>query len=531
MHNDMTKTLYPYQKKAVRTTCALLRDGETPLLYAPTGAGKTVVAGEIMGRISGMRVFVVHTQTLREQAQRELLEHGAIVVTIQSLLLAPDMFRDAAVVCFDECHHLKGQAWRKALDVFPNAAIFGLTATPHPTALDEIFTCRVDIARVEHLIELGIITPVLVSRPGDEGMNLLSGPDDRIDGAAAYASVTPGRQAIHFEPTVALCERARLQYQERGIAAAVVQGKTAAATRETALQAFKQGHIQVLISPVLLSEGFDAPCAEVLVAGRAFESDTLLFQAVGRVRRRFPGKSSGRILDCTGCCANRSPDYFNATDESLFSSLPSSEDESRPPVGERADSSAPKRQHPIRWVEVPAEYWITEGIGTIGQQLARAEHADAVALVERTISERKREKKRESKRLQYQRSAEHINADRRADRAANPKKYADRIRRRRLANLEKVRGEERARYAANLEKKRALARASTKGREQDPKRQAWRAEWLAANAEKRREKSRIYHAANAEKRREYNRAYRAANAQKLAEKARARAAAKKAAAK
>jgi superfamily II DNA or RNA helicase len=289
--------LHTDQKNAVEKIQALLSEGERPICYAPTGAGKTVIAGEVFGRVDkGLKVFVVHTDQLRQQASEALRPFGVVVVTIQTMLLNPDMFAAAVLVCFDECHHLQGQSWREAAAIFsPDCGMFGLSATPYACALDELFTVRLTIATIEELIRGGFILPVLVTYPSEAFVAGL-GLTDRVDGALAYADAYKGRQAVHFEPTIELCERALQQYESLGVAAAVVTGKTAVAVRDLQIDRFRSRDIQVLISPVLLSEGFDAPCAEVLVAGRAFASDVLIQQAVGRIRRAYPGKTCSYVI-------------------------------------------------------------------------------------------------------------------------------------------------------------------------------------------------------------------------------------------
>lgn len=380
MHNNMTKTLYPYQKKAVETIRAILNDGGRPLLMAPTGAGKTTIAAEIFAKVEPEpgrpKVFVVHMSVLRSQAQRVLSDQGAIVTTIQSLLLSPEQYKNAALVCWDECHHLQGDEWRKAVELFaPGTPMFGLSATPYSSAMHSLFTEIVTAARVEELVEGGFILPVAIMTPGEQFVAKL-GADERIDGARAYASQYRGRQAIHFEPTIAWCQRAKATYDELGIRSEILCGETPAQERETLVSLFAQKHIAVLISAIMLAEGFDAPCAEVLVAGRAFDSDVLLQQAVGRVRRTYPGKEQAVIVDCTGCCVGRPS--LNHTDDSLIGSLP--ETGSREAADRRAALRAVRLPLPVRWVE--CDDWILERPETLAEQIRRSEARALVAQLE-----------------------------------------------------------------------------------------------------------------------------------------------------
>lgn len=56
--------------------------------------------------------------------------------------------------------------------------------------------------------------------------------------------------------------------------------------------------IQVLVSPYVASEGFDAPATEVLVWASPTDSDLRYTQYVGRLARRANGKLFGVVVDC-----------------------------------------------------------------------------------------------------------------------------------------------------------------------------------------------------------------------------------------
>lgn len=56
--------------------------------------------------------------------------------------------------------------------------------------------------------------------------------------------------------------------------------------------------IQVLISPYVASEGFDAPFTEALVWASPTDSDLRYTQYTGRLARRAPGKKFGVVIDC-----------------------------------------------------------------------------------------------------------------------------------------------------------------------------------------------------------------------------------------
>lgn len=486
-------SLWPFQQDAVRNITQALRDGERPLCYAPTGAGKTRIAAEVFRQANGFSVFVVHTDQLKEQAKAVLEPFGVFVETIQTMIRDDvseglrAMYRSASLVCIDECHHLRGVSWRDVLGLFgERTPLFGLSATPYHSALDKLFTKRLLIATVESLIAQGVVTPVSILRPDPQFVRSLN-KLDKIDGAAAYCN-TPalrGLQAVHFEPTVALCKDALAKYEAAGVVAAVVTGKTPREVREMHLADFREQRLQVLVSPVLLTEGFDAPCAELLIAGRRFKSETLFQQAVGRVRRQYPGKTQGLVLDCSGCCSDRDASYFNRTDESMFGAL----QEYVPGGGTGAERPPVEPAGDLRWVECPAEMWTVEGAlsSRIGD-FDRAKVFDAQMLDAKRLKLREQYKRADAKRRgdparlgaareayasrKAVETADDLAVGRQRYRQAkrrlmqDPAKRAARNAQRReaLAHLMK----DPVAYAAHLEKQRARSRAKKIAAGRDP---------------------------------------------------------------
>ena len=69
--------LRPYQKKVVKDTYDCIRAGaKRILIYAPTGAGKTIIAVQIVkdAAARGKRIlFVVHRETLLEQTWKNCI--------------------------------------------------------------------------------------------------------------------------------------------------------------------------------------------------------------------------------------------------------------------------------------------------------------------------------------------------------------------------------------------------------------------------------------------------------------------------
>ena len=72
------------------------------------------------------------------------------------------------------------------------------------------------------------------------------------------------------------------------------------ATRDARLEAFASGDLDVITNVFVLTEGWDAPRAEICMLARGCTSTGTYLQMVGRVLRPSPGKSSARLIDLRG---------------------------------------------------------------------------------------------------------------------------------------------------------------------------------------------------------------------------------------
>ena len=73
-------TLRPYQKRVIKETYDLIRQGvKSILLFAPTGAGKTLIASQIIAHAVGRDrscMFVVHRDNLIAQTYDKFQKFG-----------------------------------------------------------------------------------------------------------------------------------------------------------------------------------------------------------------------------------------------------------------------------------------------------------------------------------------------------------------------------------------------------------------------------------------------------------------------
>lgn len=379
-----------YQLEAIEAVeYAWQRDHQRPAVVLPTGAGKTVTFAHLISRYvkgesgSGRVVVLVHRDELAKQAREKIvsvipdLEVGivkaenndtdapVVVASVQTLFNPSrrEQLRDVGLVVVDECHHYAAPAYREVLEemgLFDGSVLgVGFTATMNRSdsyGLGDIWEDVVYEKDILWGIANGFLVDVRAESVTVDDLNLAEIARNHGDyqegklgealiasGAAgvvarAYQEKAGSRQGIAFCPTVESAVDLNTELLRVGIEARVVIGATPIPDRQLLYEAYRQGRIQVLVSVMALTEGFDMPQAEVAVVYRPARSASLRIQMIGRVLRPFPGKDEALVLDVVGAVSGGS--LVGLTDlsrtevvpkegESLAEALARSEDESQ----------------------------------------------------------------------------------------------------------------------------------------------------------------------------------------------------------
>ncbi len=337
--------LRPYQQKVVNDTYNCIRQGEKRILiFAPTGAGKTIIITKIVADAvsRGKKVlFVVHREILITQTAEKFsnidskcgfikagwsedtnaLIQIASVQTLASRQKWKNLNFD--LIIFDECHLVAFNKVSRLMmrAVFPDAIYIGLTATPwrlsKNESLGDIYSALVCAPMPKTLIELGFLVKPsyyglnfnveldevdLVN--GDYDLNQLSAICDRPELIEqlcnSWLELAYGRSTIIFAIKVSHAENIARVFNERDIPSAVVSGNTPIALRNKLYQQLVDGVLLALVSCNALSEGFDVPQVSCVVLDRRTKSKALYFQQVGRGLRLAEKKNDCVILDQAG---------------------------------------------------------------------------------------------------------------------------------------------------------------------------------------------------------------------------------------
>jgi len=339
-------SLRPYQLEVVDRVERLLGTPARPLIVAPTGSGKTIIAAEIINRIvqRGGRVMVIaHRREIIRQTAEKLIAAGVTpgivlagferelrpyanvqIAGIQTLharaIRSNRMPMPAATVIFiDEAHHSRAKTYQAVIDQYPDALIIGLTATPvrgDGRGLGNIFTELVETPQVAELILGGFLVRSRVYAPVDpdlrgvrtqQGDYVVGQLEHRMNTDALVGDIVEHwlkygerRRTVCFAVGVEHSVHIRNEFVQFGIRAEHLDGTTAIAEREAILARLKSGETEVVTNCMVLTEGWDMPAVGCCILARPTKQMGLYRQMIGRVLRPDDGKPDAVILDHSG---------------------------------------------------------------------------------------------------------------------------------------------------------------------------------------------------------------------------------------
>lgn len=347
-----TLKLRDYQELVVNQTyqsfdCGLC----SVLLYAPTGAGKTIIASKIIADYvrAGKRVmFLVHRGKLVRQTLDKLskffgIDAGviwgdyytpdyskpvqiAMLQTIRNRELPPNI----DLVILDEAHTgAYFKIWRQIMDkysggiwVLSKTKFLGLSASPWRAKSDQGYCqyfqtivkapypneliSKGDLCRARQFTYTDLIDEsklkVVDGEYTEKSMADVCTPALNTEIIKLYLEKDPNikRKLIAFCATVKQAEDLAHQFNLVGVEAKCVVGETSENEREEVFSQFSNGEIKLISSCNVLTEGFDEPTVTAVLVCRPIKSLALWVQITGRGLRIHENKDDCWFFDFCG---------------------------------------------------------------------------------------------------------------------------------------------------------------------------------------------------------------------------------------
>lgn len=338
--SNKSPPLRPYQQDVLEKMIAY--DGRAALCVLATGLGKTRIFTEFL-RCEAVEndhtcLILSHREELVTQPLEYLKDvpcgieqgmrhadparHKIIAASVQSLIHRLRSYNPLEVqtIIIDEAHHAAAPTYRKIVDYFPNAVIFGFTATAHRgdgAGLDCVFTDLICEYDVKWGVQNGYLAPIecvqtklkynmgsvkIRTDTGDYSgadiARIMSGTADGV--VEAYHKYARGQTIIFAASVDEARDITDILNAASPNTAALIIGATK--NRGRLLEGYRLGIYRVLVNFGVLTEGTDLPMTETVLIARpvAHTNVGLYAQMVGRGLRLCPGKASCLVIDCIG---------------------------------------------------------------------------------------------------------------------------------------------------------------------------------------------------------------------------------------
>jgi superfamily II DNA or RNA helicase len=268
-------------------------------------------------------LFAVHRKEVVEHCVRQLARFGVtevgimraddertdpaqpIQVASRSTLARRDL-PPAKIVIVDEAHYAP-QAIRELVQAYPDAIVFGFTATPIGNLGGDLFQVIVQSATykeliaakwlaeepliwgIERQVDLSAVTTVAGDFEVEGLQHAMNQPQVTGNIVETWQKRSEGRRTVGFacgiDHSLSIVEAFRIA----GVRSAHLDGTTPEGEREELLGALDSGELQVLINVDVLSEGFDQPSLKYIISARPTLSLIKWIQQCGREMRPWNG--------------------------------------------------------------------------------------------------------------------------------------------------------------------------------------------------------------------------------------------------
>jgi superfamily II DNA or RNA helicase len=328
--------LRPYQTEFIDNSLKAFEENQRVLSCAATGAGKTIIASELMRREKGNCLFLADAEELIKQNADKFfkftgevagVERGkshamlgvdrVVVATSQTLWRRLDRYPEDYfnLIIVDEAHrNTLGKMSERILEHFGEfSKVLGVTATPYRTDRKQLGdyyeTLAVDIG-LDRLIREGWLSRIMIKGvPLDIDLSAVRSSGGDYKASDLDAVIEPclvkaaellretirehnRKGTVVFLPLIKTSKRFVEILCAMGVRAVHVDGED-----RSSLSLFESGKAEVVCNSALLSTGWDCPRVDCIYPLSPTKSLSLFSQRVGRGTRLYPEKDHLLLLD------------------------------------------------------------------------------------------------------------------------------------------------------------------------------------------------------------------------------------------
>lgn len=262
-------------------------------------------------------MFLIHRKEVLQQAVRtfdkqdvdpNLLTSGMV----QTLTRRVDKLPTPDVILVDEAHHALAKSYQRILKQFPKAIVLLFTATPYRTGrmqLDQIADDIIVGQSIHELTDKGFLAPFRYFQPPNDfnskllkrsstgdftNESMQEAMSTKIFGhiVKQYKRIASGMQAVVYTYSVDSAHKIAAEFNEAGISARSVNGKTPQDMRDHIVRMFRDQRIKILVNVNLFTEGVDLPNVDCVIMARPTASLALYLQFSMRCLNPRPGKTA-----------------------------------------------------------------------------------------------------------------------------------------------------------------------------------------------------------------------------------------------
>lgn len=354
-------TPWPFQDRVINKALKYVRsyNGKrlSGVVVAPTGSGKSVMIAHTVYKIAQPTIIIQPSKELLEQNYKKFTEHGGnatiysasagsknpsscMFATPASLKGKGDFMRQVfkiKVLIIDECHFKVKTEREKDEDLsmvlqfiedLQPEVILGFTATPIRLVTSRVGPTLNMINRGDNKLFHDIIEVVQIKEVEDYWKKLNYKLYDFDESTLVLNSTGSDYTDESIKISVSknnvnnnICREVLMQHEEgkrsmlafvdsvetghkmadwinmKGVKAVCIDGKTPLKTRQSQVDQFKGGDLELLINHSAFTTGFDHPALDTVFLGRPTNSFSMLYQKIGRLVRIHPTIKTGLCID------------------------------------------------------------------------------------------------------------------------------------------------------------------------------------------------------------------------------------------